>query len=521
MKLFVRLIALLLACLTLTALIVACNDDTDTKKKNNNTLDATKDENGRELDDLDQYDLNYSGEPITLLYWKECEKPEFEQKELANDNVLDAIYDRNINIEDRLGVDLVFVPMYAAYGTGVMDEFLRKIDSVRIAKTHDYDIIATYARTEASLAVRGHLQNFTKIEESYMNLEKPWWPQELVETVSFGNGSYYFVSGDMSTNVLYMMHCVFINKDMFTDLKMDIPYELVRSGGWTLDAMIQMTENLWVDLDGNNKPSVEDQIGFCALNYVCDSFYPGSNMRYIEEDDTMMLKISSDYTSAKAVKMFDKLGKWASGNAIWITQEGYSDSELSSNTRKIFMKGKTLMWMEHFCYAESSLALGKVNFSYGMIPIPKYDTNQKNYYTGMGNPWSLYGIYVDFDTRGDRQETLSMFTAVLECYASEGYRLTTPEIFEVNMSLKYAESKDETDMFEYIRSGIVFDLGKIFSSVTGNLPEQASNAIVSNTSWSSKYKSILPAAEEKLAKIVADFRNEQAQQDCVGGTTRY
>ena len=509
MKLIVRLIALVLACLTLTALIVACKED-EKKKGDKNKLNQNLDENGRELDDLDQYDLYYNGEEITLLYWKECEKAEFEQKELANDNVLDAIYDRNINIEDRLGVDLVFVPMYAAYGEGVREEFLRKIDSVRLAKSHDYDLIATYARTEAGLAIRGHLQNFSKIDTSYINLEKPWWPQELVDTVSFGNNSYYFISGDMSTNVLHMMHCIFINKDLFTDLKLDIPYTAVREGKWTLDMMIELTKDQWIDLDGNNVQSKDDRLGFCALNYVCDSFYPGSNMKYFEKDDKEMIKVSADYTSAKAVKMFDKLANWAQSNAIWVTASSISPEEKSNETRKLFQKGNTLMWMEHACYAESSLALGKVNFSYGMIPIPKYEESQVNYYTGMGNPWSLYGIYIDLDTRGDRQETLSMMTAVLECYASEGFRLTTPQIFEVNMSLKYAESKEETDMFEYVRSGIVFDLGKIFSAETNNLPEVASNVIVTNTSWSAKYESILPAAQEKLRKIVEDFRKEQA-----------
>ena len=469
------------------------------------------DENGRELDDLDQYNLDYSGEIITLLYWKEVERPEFEQKELASDNVLNAIYDRNINVEDRLGVELEFVPMYAAYGEGVMDEFLRKIDAVRLAKTHDYDIIATYARTEASLAIRGHLQNFAKIEESYINLDKPWWPRSLVDTVTFGNDSHYFISGDMSTNVLWMMHCIFVNMDMLADLKLEDPYTLVREGDWTIDKMIAMTENLWVDLDNNNKPSVEDQIGFCAVSYVCDSFYPGCNMRYIEEDDTMMLKVSSDYTSAKAVTLINKLGDWASGNAIWLTN-GNSAQEMQDNTTKIFPKGKTLMWMEHACYAESSLAFGKVRFSYAMIPTPKYDTAQKNYYTGMGNPWSLYGIFVDCDSRGDKQTTLSMLTAVLECYASEAYRLTTPEIFEILLGQKYGADKSATEVFELIRSGVTFDLGKIFGANTGNLPEQASNAIVDHTSWSSKYKAFLPNAEEQLAKIVADFRQEQASQ---------
>ena len=463
------------------------------------------DVNGRETDDLDQYNLNYSGEMITILFWADVERPEFEQKEITGDNIRDAIYDRNNNVEDRLNVDLIFVPMYAAYGEGVMDEFLRKIDAVRLAQSHDYDIIATYSRTEASLAVRGHLQNFSKIEESYMDLEKPWYPQSLVETVTFGDGSYYFISGDMSTNTLWMMHCIFLNEGMVSDLRLADPYQMVRSGNWTIDEMIRMTENLWIDVDNNKRPSVEDQIGFCALNYVCDSFYPGSNMRYFVEDDDALLRVSADYTSAKAVSFVNKLGEWASGNAIWITNSN-SDPDMANNTRNLFKKGKTLMWFEHFTYTSE---LRWQSFEYGLLPTPKYDTNQKNYYTGMGHPWTLYGIFVDLDTRGDRQETLSMMTAVLECYSSEAYRLTTPEIYEVSMVEKYGEDRDATEMYEYIRGGVTFDLGKIFSVDTGNLPEQASNAIVDHTSWSSKYKSFLPAAEARLAALCADFRDAQ------------
>ena len=103
-----------------------------------------------------------------------------------------------------------------------------------------------------------------------------------------------------------------------------------------------------------------------------------------------------------------------------------------------------------------------------------------------------------------------MMTAVLECYASESYRLVTPEIFEVNMQLKYSESSVETTMFEYIRSGVVFDLGKILAADTDNLPGQASDTIVTNTYWSAKYEMILPDAEDKLQEIVSDFKQEQA-----------
>ena len=131
----------------------------------------------------------------------------------------------------------------------------------------------------------------------------------------------------------------------------------------------------------------------------------------------------------------------------------------------------------------------------------------------MGNPWSLYGIFLDFDQRDDKEETLTMLSAVLECWASEGYRLTTPEIFEVNMQLKYSEGQDETNMFEYIRSGIVFDIGKIFGTDLSDLPGRRSRAIASNASWSASYGAYKRAISAQLAQIVQNFRDYQAMRD--------
>ena len=99
-----------------------------------------------------------------------------------------------------------------------------------------------------------------------------------------------------------------------------------------------------------------------------------------------------------------------------------------------------------------------------------------------------------------------MLSAVLECWASEGYRLTTPEIFEVNMQLKYSAGQDETDMFEYIRSGIVFDLGKIFGFDLNSISELASSTIVAGSSWSSCYKQYVKSINSSLDKLVENFR---------------
>ena len=507
MKHFARFLALLLACLTLVTMAVACDQGTTGGGSNNGgsssgLKDDTLDINGRVKDDLPD-DLNFGGEEVVLMYWAEVERPEFEQEEITGDNVRDAIYDRNMQIEDRLNIDLQFVGVPAAYH-GARDPFLKQIDAIYAAGTQDYDIIATYARTEGTLAVQGYLENLAKIENSYMNLDKPWWPQQLVETVSFGNGAYYFISGDMSTNVLYMMHLMYINKDMFSQLQIDLPYKTVRDGQWTIDKLIEITTDVYRDLDNDNQISTGDRYGFVSLHYVSDSFYAGSNMHYIEEDEGTMLKISPDYTSRKMVKMINKLGAWAATESVWITDGTHSTSDEQSATWSLFKTGQSLIHMAHACYADGFLL--DADFEYGLVPNPKYDTKQVNYYTGMGNPWTLYGVFRDFDERDDRDATLSMFTAIFECYASEAYRLTTPEIFEVNMQLKYSAGQDETDMFEYVRSGIVFDLGKIFSLELNNMSELASMSIVGNSSWSASYKAYVRSINVKLETLVENFR---------------
>ena len=120
----------------------------------------------------------------------------------------------------------------------------------------------------------------------------------------------------------------------------------------------------------------------------------------------------------------------------------------------------------------------------------------------MGNPFTLYGIFRGLDDMGDRAETLKEMTAVLECWASETYRLVTPEVFEVNMQLKYADTQYETDMFEIIRSSVVFDLGRIFSNDMAFMSELPSKTAVNGASWASTYGAYKNSLDKKLEKIV-------------------
>lgn len=518
MKTFLRLIALVLACVSCLLVVVACDQTGDDPT---NTYDPTKDEYGRLKDDLPD-DLNYMGETITTLYWEDVEKQEYEQDTITGDNVADAIYERNNRIQDRLNVELAWAKTPG--NVNKRAAFVKRVQSVYEARTQDYDLISSYSRTEGMLAIQGYLIDLLDIENSYISVnketgetEKPWWPKALVDTVRIGD-SMYFLSGDCSTNVLHLMYTMYFNKNLLnrefnalaqTTVKTDgttcvdatdYLYNLVYEGKWTIDKLIELT-SVHQDKDGDNEKSVGDYYGFCTVAYHVDAFYTGSNMRYVNQDKDDLLVISPEYGSKKTVALVNKLGQWLTSDSCWAM-----NSDASGTYTQPFREGNAIFCQNRAYFAENSLL--KVDWDYGLVPTPKYDDKQINYYSVVGNPFSLYGIFSDCKDRGDEQETWSMLSAVLECWCSEAYRLTTPEIFEVNMQLKYSETQDETNMFEEVRAAITFDLGRIFTNDLSFMSELPSKAAVAGASWSTSYAAYKRVLNKQIATIVEQLRSQ-------------
>ena len=456
--------------------------------------------NGKLKDELPST-LNYGHEQISVLYWSDAERPEFEQETVTGDNVRDAIYDRNIQIEDRLNVTLKWVGVPG--DGGERKNFVAHVDAVYRADTQDYDIIASYSRTQATLAVQGYLQDLSRIQQSYLDFEKPWWPKNMVDTVSFGD-AYYFLTGDISTNYNYMMHVVYLNKDLFSQFQLELPYQAVRAGSWTIDKMITLSTGCYRDADNGLTQTVKDYYGLQSLDYIATSLYIGAGFRYIETDARNMFRVSDDFASQEAMMLINKLGTWAVTNDVWIHNSTTDPTGIDgrSEYQNATRHGRSLMSIQHFtmgAYYASS------DWSAGIVPLPKASEGQTSYRTAMGNPYTVYGIFVDFDDRGNKQETLSMLSAVLECWASEGYRLTNPEVFEVNLQMKYSIGQDETDMYTLACESVALDLGQMLASDLNNMVELPAKAFTTETHWDEVRDDYQQTIEECLSSIVQNY----------------
>ena len=494
MKRIVSFLLVVLMLLGMSMSFVACSDNSDGEdtnpavttaspdSSNETTTPVTEspyDENGYLKDSLPE-DLNFNGEEVTMLYWSDVEKQEFFAEDLNGDVVNDNIYARNNAVEKRLGVKLNYIGTKGNMQN--IDNYLTVARNSYQAGTKEYDLYGTYSRTGAKLMVNNLCYNLNKV--NYLDLEKPWWPKNLLREATFDN-RLYFVSGDISTMLLHMMYGIYFNKNLFTNYDLESPYDLVEKNEWTYDKLIELSSDVYQDLDNNGVANTNDFYGITYSNYHAEAFYSAAGLNFVVQDEDLVLKISDDFYGEKTLNLINKLGPWCDSD----------DVQIGNPT--IFANGQALFALNRAYFAENELR--NVDFSYGIVPLPKYDTAQEDYYTCMGNPVTLYSIAVDC-------ENPDMAAAVLECLGSEGYRRTTPAIFENNMKIKYSEGSTEAEMFDLIKSTTSFDLGRMLSPDLNLITDIFFTAVNSNDqAWASKTKTYKRMLDKKMASIVEDI----------------
>ena len=98
-----------------------------------------------------------------------------------------------------------------------------------------------------------------------------------------------------------------------------------------------------------------------------------------------------------------------------------------------------------------------MDYSFGYVPYPKADENQKEYYSACGFPYTMWMITTACKD-GERA------AYVMEALASEGYRTVQPEVYE---NLKYKGNTDPLNakMFDLIIESKTYDMGRIFHNM--------------------------------------------------------
>ena len=451
-KSIVRMLPLLLAALFL---ISACASGTSVEttapeaQTDGQNEQASSDEETTAAY-LDHVTSRYDGEEIHILYWKDRENQEYFAEELSGAEVNDAIFRRNAKVEDKLGAKLVFIG--TAGNSSKANDFKSFVEkSVKNGSGDDvFDVISAHSRSIGLCTYSGFTVDLNGLGS--IDLSKPWWPSLLTETCRVNN-QLHFLSGDISTNMLYMMYSVFYNKDMLVSLNIEDPFDDVKNGSWTIERMLALAKDVYADEDAEVGKSDGDRFGIVSSKLHCDALLYGSDIVGVENVNGV-LQLSEDFKGEKMVNLIEKISTGFANSKDGFIGSGYKD---------IFRRGQSLFIIDRADIAINDLS--DKNFeTLAILPAPKYDSDQKDYRTAIGNPFSLYAI----PTNAQNPEKSADF---LEVSAAESYVEVTPVIFEISMKIRYAGGSNDAYCYDLIRAGAVYDPSRIFWKVFTTAPD--------------------------------------------------
>lgn len=456
MKTNVRLLSGLLALMMILTLCISCaetgsenetsSEIASTTPQNVESTAAVEETTLYEPDDLDEkYELN---EVITMYIWSDHRMREFYAED-SGDNIDSAIYNRNLRVEDRLGIIIEFVEekgsldFYKDWNKKAENDFLS--DNL-------YDIYSGYSRAVPLLAISGMTANLLEYED--FNLDKPWWPDALNTECTIKN-KLFFCSGDIATSLLWYMDAVFYNKEIYDTyyLGQPSPMDMVEANDWTFEKLFSLTKDIFVpSADGAD---VNASYGISVYETDIDAFQIAAGITSLEKTEEGGLRISEAWMSQRCADACEAVGDFLN------TQGAFHGDD--KETRSVFFNEQSMFHVDRVLIVagQDNTDIGKVEFDYGIVPVPKYEASQENYKTNIGNSFSVYAVNAN-----SKKADAAVLT--LEAMGSENYRSVTPAVFEVAMKQRYASDAQSAVMFDILRSTVSFDIGRLFSAHFSN-----------------------------------------------------
>ncbi len=403
--------------------------------------------------------------------------------EQTGEVVNDAVYRANTEVSEQLNI--VFDKVEVANTKSTADQ---KIFAAFFqAGDNAYDIANYHDCNTAMMALNGWFMNIKELP--YIDTSADWWPQVLTDTLTL-NGKMYFFTNYSNYKSMFGTQVLFFNKDILTANNMEAPYTAVREGTWTLDKMAEMTRTIYTDVNGDGKRDNGDTIGFVATGYPyrwLESFGVEAYRKTAPNSSELTLEIQSERTYS----LIEKLHNWfySGSNGVW---ERFS--EAASIQQNMFTAGKAAFVSDAIGLLSPLIADSDIN--YGIIPLPKLDENQEDYYAGCNSEL----IHVPIWTTNT--ELVGM---VIEAMSYAGYKHVLPAYGEKTLKGRYASDKDCTEMLNLVFKKQVMSFAYLFATaVPQGMQRNLLATTVKENNVASYYRSN-EAKELAMMKTITDF----------------
>ncbi|MCL2160145.1 MAG: extracellular solute-binding protein [Oscillospiraceae bacterium] len=480
------LILFVIFALMLPAFMLSCSGD---PKKGNETITAENESPGDttesesvasktlpEIPDADygghKFNILISLATLTDVIWND-----FHAEEENGDTMNDAVYKRNIYVEEKYNVKIVDKE-------GSSDDLKNSI----YAGDNAYDTAMLAGYSMLDLVLDGCFMDMNDMAP--LNLTKPWWDQKANRDLMIKNKMFY-TTGDIS-NVVNEATCVILfNKKLVREYGMESPYDLVKRGEWTYDKLIELGMQLSGDLNGDGKMDLNDRYGAFvwddAVQGAINSI--GEKCAKLNSDDELELTLNNE----RVLSMFDAYINFVldKNHALIYQRQDWSGEK----TNAMFANDQGLFYLH---IMELVVRLRAMDINFGVLPYPKLDTSQNDYYS-LVNGWHAGFMCVPIGQQ-DPERT----GAILEALAAESTNTLKPAYYDIALKGKLIRDEESEEMLDLIFDSKMYDLGWLYK--IGYYYEEVMNLVRNRkTNFASMYEKSEPRAIKEMEEINAAF----------------
>ncbi len=449
-------IAFLLALLMLLSSLAACSGKTTPDKPaatgtpGDTTAAVPEDTTPAYVIPDEVPELDFDGEEFRILQgttnnWLYTEE---ENGESLND----AVYDRNRRLEERFQV-VITEPNSVS-----TSQFIELALSLVHANDDVYDIVSQ------PLVNMGNDLDSTTFEVlrnvltlPYIDLDKPWYTKGLRDAIV--DDKLLALTGDITLSYTSGTVVVYFNKTKWVDYlhSTEDLYQIVRDGKWTIDRLMGYSIDLYHDVNGNGKRDEEDFYGFSPVyNASVNAFVYGSDIRRVKiiGDSWATYEVVQDMSNEKLVDLYMKLKN------LMTESQGAAVLVLYEDNSATFMSGNAL-FTSLSVSAMTTPEMVAMEDDFGVLPIPKWDEDQQEYYTNVD--CMVAGIVGVLKTVQNTEKV----GAIIEAMSAASYTDVMPVYCESVLELRHARDPESSEMLRMIMDTRVMDWETLYAGSGG------------------------------------------------------
>ncbi|MBR6681363.1 MAG: hypothetical protein IKL40_00065, partial [Clostridia bacterium] len=370
------------------------------------------------------------------------------------------------------------------------NDIIAEVENAVNSGVIDFDAILATGSDLTSLAVKGMLYDLNNddfsLDAQYTGYY--FWDQNANEQLAFGNKLYF---SNCAFNIHSFGYVMFFNKYLIEEYNLTSPYEMIKNNTWTIDNWAEMVKTANQNIiDWQNKypsSSLLDTRSVVFDNNTPKVFAYSSEIRATTNDKSGTIQTTLLDNRTSLVAVYEKLCQLV---------EAEFCIPYDSDSIKHFEQDKIIFMIKDASFTDLS---NTMEHEYGIVPIPKFDSDQKDYmtlYPENGYLLALPSLMPDPDRTVTIIEDMNYYSSFI----------INPTWFDVLLTRRYARDDESEMTLRTLYENRIYDIGLYndlggIGSVVLNINDTADCNVVE------KYNSYKQKIQEEIDSLNNNFRN--------------